>query len=134
MQQPQNLNVNVVNNIYQINNNPIVVNPLEKKKLVTQTQENEKINENNPLTNSNIYIQTNNHNISNNDINKPNKFTGNQNNYKFIETLNNNDRNITAQANLNTVVHLTNNDKDLKNSKMQTSFNKSLYFIYNSEL
>jgi len=134
LQQPQNLNVNVVNNIYQINNNPIVVNPLEKKKLVTQTQENEKINENNPLTNSNIYIQTNNHNISNNDINKPNKFTGNQNNYKFIETLNNNDRNITAQANLNTVVHLTNNDKDLKNSKMQTSFNKSLYFIYNSEL
>lgn len=133
MQQPQNLNVNVVNNIYQINN-PIVVNPLEKKKLVTQTQENEKINENNPLTNSNIYIQTNNHNISNNDINKPNKFTVNQNNYKFIETLNNNDRNITAQANLNTVVHLTNNDKDLKNSKMQTSFNKSLYFIYNSEL
>ena len=125
----------MVNNIYQINNNPILVNPLDKKKLGTQTQENEKINENNPLTNSNIYIQTNNHNISNNDINKPNKFLVNQNNYKFIETLNNNnDRNMTAQANLNTVVHLTNNDKDLKNSKMQTSFNKSLYFIYNSEL
>ncbi len=97
----------------------------DKKKM--QTHENEKINDNNPLTNSNIYIQTNNNNITNNDPNKPNKFTVNQTNYKFIETLNNNnDRNMTAQANLNTGVHLTNNDKDLKNSKMQTSFNKSL--------
>ena len=100
------------------------MNIADKKKI--QTQENEHINDNNPLTNSNIYIQTNN-NVTNNDLNKPNKFTVNQTNYKFIETLNNNnERNMTAQANLNTVVHMTNNDKEMKNSKMHTSFNKSL--------
>lgn len=95
----------------------------DKKKL--NTQETEKIIENNIVSNSNMYIQTNVNNFTQNEINKPNKFQVNQTNYKFIETLNNNnDRNNTVQANLNTVVQMTNND--LKNSKLHTSQNKSM--------
>ncbi len=111
------------NNAYA--NNNVLTMPDKKK---TMTMENEKINENNPVTNSGLYIQTNVNNFTQNEVNKPNKFQVNQTNYKFIETLNNNDRNNTntAQANFNTVVQLTNNDINLKNSKLQTSFNKSM--------
>jgi len=65
--------------------------------------------------------------MTSDDVNKGAKPTDNGKDYKFIETINNNnERNNTVQANLNTVVHLTNNDKDNKNTKVNTSINKSL--------
>lgn len=108
---------NYVNTAGYVNTSNAVVNTIPDKKKNLVTQENE-----NPMTNSNVYMQTNLNN-TNNEINKQNKFQVNQTNYKFIDTINNNDRNYTAQANLNTVVNIGN---DLKNSKLHTSFNKSL--------
>jgi hypothetical protein len=117
-------NPNYVNTNY-LNTSNAVVATLPDKKKNLPSQENEKINENGVVTNSNAYFQTNVNN-TNNEINKPNKLQVNQTNYKFIDTINNNnDRNNTAQA-ANTIVHLTNNDKDIKNSKLHTSINKSL--------
>lgn len=107
------------NNLY--NNNQMTTMPDKHK----TTIENEKINEN-VVSNSNMYIQTNVNNFTQNEINKPNKLQVNRTDYKFIETINNNnDRNNTntVQPNCN-MVQLTNNDN--KNSKMQTSINKSL--------
>jgi hypothetical protein len=65
-----------------------------------------------------------------NEINKPNKFQVNQTNYKFIETINNNnnDRQNTVKHNLNTLVQITN---EQKNGKFNTSFNQSLYILFN---
>jgi hypothetical protein len=70
------------------------------------------------LTNTNP-LQTN------NEVSNANKNQVNQTNYKFIETLNNNDRNNTMKANLNTMVQFTNNE-NMKNNKFNTSFNQSM--------
>jgi serine/threonine protein kinase len=96
--------------------------PQDKKKNQIITNENEKVITENQF-NSNP-LQT-----GGNEINKPNKFHVNQTNYKFIETLNNNnnnDRNNTMKANLNTMVQVTNNE-NMKNNKFNTSFNQSMY-------
>lgn len=124
------LNKEPLNNPGYVNTNTAVMPTLPDKKksfLNTQTQENEKIGENGFITNSNLYIQTNTnvHNTTN-EVNKPSKFQVNQTNYKFIDSINNNnDRNNTAAAHLNTIVHFNDNGKN-NNSKMQSSFNKSL--------
>ena len=116
------------------NNN---IGTVPEKKNNFPTQENEKINENGFVTNPNIYIQTNANNFKT-EINKPNKFQVNQTNYKFIETINNNnlnnnnqnnDRNNTVQANQTSLVQLSNNE-NLRNSKMHTSMNKSMYKLF----
>jgi hypothetical protein len=48
----------------------------------------------------------------------------NQKDYKFIETINNNERHNTNKANLNTLVQFTKEDQGKKG--VNTSFNQSL--------
>lgn len=106
--------INPIPNNTQQNNN----GNIDNKKTVV---ENEKvIGEGGLINQSNAILQTH----ANNEANKPNKFHVNQTNYKFIETINNNERNNTVKANLNTLVQVTNNDQ--KNIKMNTSFNQSM--------
>jgi hypothetical protein len=113
---------NYVNTAGYVNTSNAVIATLPDKKKNIPTQENET----GLVTNSNLYIQTNANN-TNQENKNGNKFQVNQTNYKFIETIHNNERNNTNQAHLNTVVHLTNNDNNMKNnSKLHTSMNKSL--------
>jgi hypothetical protein len=76
-----------------------------------------------PSKTTEITFSLNNLQTNQNDT-KPNKFNTNQKDYKFIETINNNDRQVTNKANLNTLVQVTKEDQ--MKLRVNNTFNQSM--------